>query len=155
MQDKLLNWQGALYVSEKKSVDWFWILGLIVVLATALAVYTKNYTFAAVLLVGGTAIGMFANDTVSEQEYSLTKKGIFIDDVFHPYDEIVSFYVFAEGLPSRRQLLLTLKRTFFVHVAIPLADQDPEEVRLILRKYILEKKRLSALSDAIMTWLKF
>jgi hypothetical protein len=154
MQEKLLQWRGSLYTSTKKSVDWFWILGLIVVLSTGLALYFRNYSFAAVLLIGGIAIGLFANEEVSEQEYKVDDKGIHIGDTLYPYGEIASFSVFTEGLPEKRQLLLTLKRTFFVHVSIPLIETDPEEVRILLRKFVLEKNRLPDLSDALMSWLK-
>jgi hypothetical protein len=156
MQQQLLQWKGVPYIAKQKSVDWFWILGLIVLLGTIFAIYLQNYTFAAVIFVGGIAIGLFANENISEKEYVLRKDGIEIDDTFISYSEIASFSVFTEGLASRRQLLLTLKKTFFVHVSIPLPEEiDPEEVRIILRRFILEKKRLPDLSDAVMHWLRF
>jgi hypothetical protein len=155
MQEQLLQWRGAHYVAKQKSVDWFWILGLIVVLCTCLAIYLQNYTFAAVIFVGGIAIGLFANDTDSEKKYTITKQGILTNDTLLEYSQIASFSVFAEGLASRRQLLLTLKKSFFVHVSIPLSEEvDHEELRLTLRKFILEKKRLPDLSDAVMHWLR-
>jgi hypothetical protein len=156
MQEQLLQWSGVPYIAKQKSVDWFWILGLVVLLATGFAIYVQNYTFAAVIFVGGIAIGLFANENTSEKKYSLRKDGIEIDETRIAYSEIASFSVFAEGLASRRQLLLTLKKTFFVHVSIPLPEEiDHEEVRIILRKFVLEKKRLPDLSDAVMHWFRF
>jgi hypothetical protein len=155
MQEPLLSWKSAPYVSKHKSVDWFWILGLIVVLSGGLAWYLGNFAFAAVILIAGFVVGLYANDHIEEQSYTVTTKGIQIGEEFFPFEEIKSFWVFSEGLPSKRQLLLTLKRTFFVHTSIPLSGVDPDNVRLVMRKYVLEKRQLPALSDAVMDWIKF
>jgi hypothetical protein len=155
MQEELLQWKSAPYVSKHKSVDWFWILGFIVVLSSGLAWYLGNFAFAAVILIGGIVVGLYANDHIEEQAYIVTTKGIKLGEDFFPYEDIKSFWVFTDGLPSKNQLLLTLKRSFFVHTSIALGDTDPDKVRLVLRKYVLEKRQLPALSDAVMDWLKF
>ena len=155
MQEELLRFKSIPYVSKHKSVDWFWILGFIVVLSSGLAWYLGNLAFASVILIGGIVVGLYANDHIEERTYTITTKGIKMDDELFLYEEIKSFWVFTEGLPHKNQLLLTLKRSFFVHTSIALGDTDPDKVRLVLRKYVLEKRQLPALSDAVMDWLKF
>ncbi len=155
MQEPILRWKSTPYVSKRKSVDWFWILGFIVVLSGGLAWYLGNFVFAAVIFIGGFVIGLYANDAIEEKTYTITNKGIEIGDEFFAYEDIKSFWVFTDGLPTKRQLLLTIKRSLFVHVSIHLNDTDPDNVRLVLRKYVLEKRQLPALSDAVMDWMKF
>lgn len=155
MAESHITWKAVLYESKHKSVDWFWMLGFFVVLGTGVSIYFGNYPFASALLVGGLVLGMFANDHIQEEEYNITTSSIETKDEIYKYSDIKSFWVFTEGAADKHRLLLNLKRTFFNHITIPLGDTDPEKVRLVLRKYVLERKQLPLLSDAIMDWLKF
>ena len=86
---------------------------------------------------------------------TITKSSILSGNEEYKYADIKSFWVFTEGLPDKHRLLLNLKRNFFNHATIPLGDADPDQIRLVLRKYVLERKQMPLLSDAIMDWLKF
>ena len=155
MPEQILTWRGVLYESKHKSVDWFWLLGLIVVISVGTAIYFRNYPFAAVLFISGMVVAMYANDHIQEEEYGISTAGIGFGEEIHKYADIKSFWVYTDNVNGEKQLLLNLKRTFFNHVSIPLGDTDPEKVRLLLRKYILERKQMPLLSDAIMGWMRF
>jgi hypothetical protein len=154
-EEALLTWEAKLYEPKHKDVDWFWILWFIVLVIVVFTVYFGNYLFAAVVFLAGLTLSLFANDHAEDEAFALTNEGLYIDDTFIPYTGIKSFWVFTEGLKGKERLMLTLKRTFFVHMALPIGDVDTEKLRLILRKYVLEKKQAPILADEIMDWLKF
>lgn len=154
-EETLITWSAKLYEPKHKSVDWFWILGTITFIAIALLFYFQNYVFAAVIFIASITIGIYANEHLDEETISITKKGIQIDSDFYNFEEIKSFWVFTEDMEHNKRLLLTLKRNFFVHVNLPLGDTEPDELKLVLRKYILERKQAPSLADSLMEWLSF
>jgi hypothetical protein len=78
--------------------------------------------------------------------------------VFYPYEDISSFYIFTEGDQKRFKLLLHLKRIIHPFLSVSVASLKEEEIELLqnfLKGKLPEKKRHPTLSDFIGEVLGF
>ena len=53
---KIINWEAQEYIARKKNPLWFVIMGLVVAALLALAIFTKDWSFCILIVVGVIAL---------------------------------------------------------------------------------------------------
>ena len=104
------SWQAPEGTQVHRGTGWYIAFGVVLVILMALAIVVfKSLTFAVLLLVMAIAVIMLSTKPPRIINYSVSPKGIYIEDKLHDYSEFRAFSIFHDTeLPS--VILLPVKR---------------------------------------------
>jgi len=153
---KKLDWEALDHIREKKSSDWFWIIGIVAVAIAVLAVFFNNILFALLVLIGTFVIFMAANNPAKMVNHQINRKGVQVGDIIYTYATLESFYVIDEDGWDRDRLILKSRKTLMPLIVIPLGDQvRPDEIREYLLEYLNEEEMYEPTIQRILTRIGF
>jgi len=148
-KDVLYEWTTSEYVSTKKTVDWYWAVGIIATCATVASIIYRNFLFAIFVILGAGFLIMFQIKKPKQVDIKILKRGIMIDNYLYSFDSIKSFWVDNRG----HRLYLHSDRIVLPMMAIPLGETNPETVRSYLAEHLKEEEvsenSLSTIVDKI------
>lgn len=149
-------WDVPEYTKYPHSKKWYAAAILVVFGGIVYSIFAEdNYLFAFILLLI-TIIFMYHElREPGVSQFGITDKGIVWRGFLFPYKEVQSFWIVFE--PGVQSIYFTFKKSTSPRLAVPLDDQDPEEIRGILTQYIAEDsvRDSEPLSDAVGRVLKF
>jgi hypothetical protein len=154
MNESLISWKTHEFIYRKKGSDWYWVLGIIAIAGTLIAILIKNILFAILIVVGAINIGIYAMKKPRKIACEVTDHGLKIDKVFYQYDVLESFWIdtINERIPT---LLIVPKKTLATTIIIPLEGVEPEEVRANLESFLPEVKVGKSIVDRLSSWVGF
>lgn len=92
-----VRWEAVEYIQRDKNTWWFVIFGLVVIGFIALAIFVmKSITFAILVPVMATALMVYAYRPPRILKYTLSRKGLFINDQLYPMADFKSFGVIKD-----------------------------------------------------------
>jgi len=147
-------WEAPEYEKKEKTKSWFIIPAVIAAGLGILGIFTDNYLFAILLVLAFFTFYIYANKPPRMVKFRIDGKGIEIDGRSHEYDGLRSFWIFYDP-PLQKTLSIRSKKTFFPYVHIPLADENPAEIRKFLLKFLPEKKHRESIIDIWMRRIGF
>lgn len=115
----LFAWSAPQFYKKDRSTDWYWIVGIITVIAVGLALWSGNYLFAAVLFIGGVMIMVLQGKNPGIAVVEISEKGIKVNGIMHPYESLESFWMFQDET-MRVRILLHIARPFMPYFSIPI-----------------------------------
>lgn len=148
-------WSGHEYLHFEKNTEWYWALGLIVVSGAITSLIFKNILFAIFILIAGFVLAIFATRKPEEVTFSITQRGIKIDDKLYPYKALKSFGIDELTPKHTPQLILEQNHQFSSDIIIPLENVDADEVHDFLSSFLPEEDHEEPLIHKIMEWLGF
>lgn len=105
-----VHWQAHEYIHHEKSLLWFIVFGVII--ASFLLIdlfFIRSITFGILVPVMAAALLVYSNRPPRVMDYTLSSKGIHINDFLHPFSEFRAFGVIRDGeeysvmlLPTKR-----------------------------------------------------
>lgn len=137
-----VSWNAPEHTHTDKGNDWFWALGIIAVSGAVVALLFKNFLFALLIVIGAFTMALLAARPPRTLQFTLTERGILIDDALYPYQMLVAFWI-QEHQDDHPLLIVDSRRFLTPHLLIPLDDVDPEEIR----EYLLEHLKEEELSE--------
>lgn len=149
-----ISWHAPEFETKEKSPAWFGWLGVIVIGLIVFAVLTRNYFFVPLVLLMGFVITQYALKAPRHRTFTLDELGVKIDNQRHSFETLSSFWVFYDP-PRVKELSFRSKQRFMPYIRIPLADQDPVQVRQALVDYLPERKHREWLVDDLMRKVGF
>ena len=94
----LLRWQGSEYLAHDRGKGWYVIMAVVVLILIALAILVlKSVTFAILVPVMAIALFIYTHRTPELLNYTLSHKGLHINDKLYTYDRFKSFGVMQHG----------------------------------------------------------
>ena len=148
-----LSWAVPAYSHSKKSVDWFWALGIIVLVGVVTAIIFKNYFFAILLFLGGILMGHFANEEPETLYYELNAKGLAIKDRLYPYKSIKAYYIDTTKNPT---LFIKTDRFFLPVIPFAINTNVSEQIRdILVAKDIPEEEMKESPVEKIMEMIGY
>jgi len=154
MNSKTLQWNAPEYRHEKRSVDWFWAVGIIAIALATTAVIYENILFAIFIVIGTFTLLMYAARAPRNVHFELTRKGIVINNTLYPYHTLESFWVHDYG--DEGVLIIKSEKVLMPYLVIPLPDEiDNETVQEFLFDYLPEEEHPESLSEKVMEFLGF
>jgi hypothetical protein len=154
--DQKITWETLDHIKEDKSSDWFWIVGIIAIAGSVLAIFFSNILLGLVILLSAFASFMFVHTPSKIERYELNKKGITIGDTMYPYNSLESFYVIDEDGYERDRILIKSEKLFMTLIIMPLGNEvTVDEVRDFLLEYIDEEEMREPPTYYIMSKLGF
>ena len=151
----IFSWIAPEYLQHPKSIRWWVIAGIVLLIAIMLEAIVTNWTMLVATLVFGLLYAYlhyyrpprYVKINISELGIKLGYKKI-------PYEEIEAFWIIYDPQYIKR-LYLRLKGKLIPDVVIELEQQDPEAIRQYLGDRIVEITGMREnLTDVILRLLK-
>ena len=133
----LLEWQAPEFIKHEKSQNWFIGAGIAVLALIAYALYTNSATMAIVFIVLAGVYYLTHNQQPKRLSIKVTQLGVYVDQVFYPYNMINAFWI-VYNPPVVRTLNLRLSGKGAGKLTLQLDEQNPVDVRTLLAKEIPE-----------------
>ncbi len=154
-RDKII-WETLDHIKQKKSSDWFWIVGIIAISMAVISIFLNNLLLALLILLGTFAIFMSINNAPRIEVFELNKRGVRIGEELYPYKTLKSFYVIDEDGYERDRILIKSKRIFMPIIVMPLGNEVTiDEVHDFLVDHLEEEEMHEPLTYYIMDLLGF
>ncbi|MEK7635113.1 MAG: hypothetical protein AAB446_01630 [Patescibacteria group bacterium] len=135
----ILAWHSPEHHFDKKSNDWYWILGAIVLGASVLAFYFGNFLFGIFIIIAGATIGMLSYRETKIVPIQVSSKGIIFGKFLYPWLSYRSFWIEDEHTHGARILLRSVNSVLPL-VVIPINEEvDLNDVRDVLLEFLEEE----------------
>ena len=104
--EPLIRWQAPEYVQRDRSFVWYIVLGIVTIALTAIALlWMKTITFAILVPVMAVALVVYTRRPPNMVNYTLSKKGLYVNDKLHPYADFKAFSVLSHAGTHSFQLI--------------------------------------------------
>ncbi|MBT5338244.1 hypothetical protein HN858_04115 [Candidatus Falkowbacteria bacterium] len=132
-----ISWDFPEFVQQKRSRIWYIVFSVILALLLFYAVWTSNFLFALILLLGGFIVIFQYFQTARKIPVVVGEDGLIVDTQFFSYKVLKSFSIVYEP-PTIKYLYLDFRKAVRKSLPIPLEDVNPLKVREALLNYIDE-----------------
>lgn len=150
----LITWEAPEFIYYEKTTGWYITMGIIGIALVIYAIVTKNpvmaITFGLIFIV----MFLYAEKRPAILKYSITPKGIKIQDRIYYFDHLESFWIFYDP-PMTKFISIKSKKTLMPLIRIPLGNGNPIEIRKVLIKYLKEEEQHESFIDVIARIIRF
>ncbi len=137
--ETILEWYSPEHRFDKKTNDWYWILGVIVLGASVLAFYFGNFLFGIFIIIAGLTVGMLSYKETKIVPIKIAAKGIVFGRYLYPWLSYRSFWIEDEHTHGAR-ILMHPVNSYLPLTVIPInEDVDLDDVRDILLEFLEEE----------------
>ena len=137
--ETILEWHSPEHHFDKKSNDWYWILGIIVIGAAVLAFYFSNFLFGVFIIIAGITLGMLSYKETKMVSIRIVAKGLIFGNYLYPWVSFRSFWIEDEHTHGARILLHPLN-SFLPLTVIPINEEvDLNDVRDLILEFLEEE----------------
>ena len=152
---KRIIWEEYEHQHTEKSSDWFWIVGIIAVAGSTLAIYFGNILFGILILLAAFTAILQGNTKPKLSKFEISRQGVRVGDSLYPYSVLESFWVIDESENDR--IIIRSKKAFLPYLILPFNSlyTDAEEIRDYLLDYLDEEELEEPLGQVIMEKLGF
>jgi hypothetical protein len=149
------SWDTMEYEHRDKSTDWYWALGILTVVGSAIAFLTKNILFGFLILFGGFLVGIFASKKPDPISIEISTHGIEVNKKLFYFKDIAGFWIYR-NMFGVRKLILKTARNFAPMVSIPIPeDVRASELRLFLLDFLTETELQESFTDLFLEKIGF
>lgn len=135
--EPLVVWQFPEFNKRQRPTRWWLAAGVTWLALVAWALlWQQSFLFLLILLFGAIIFITQERREPDTMECRITLDGVEVDDRLYPYDQLSQFYIVYK--PGQVTALFLDRAGMRPTVAIPLADQDPAEVREALGARVRE-----------------
>lgn len=125
--DEILRWQGQEHVHREKNMVWFVAFGVIVLVLLAMAIFwIRSFTFAALIPVMALAMVVYVRRPPALIEYTLSRKGLHVNDALYNYDDFKAFGVVSDG--EEHSILMVPRKRFMPGVTLYFPEELGESL---------------------------
>ncbi len=149
-------WETYEFQYKKKTADWFWAVGIICVAIAIISTIYGDSLFALFILIAGGLSISTGNKRPKILEIRLNDKGLEIDSVLYPYQNIKTFWV-EDNKNSIPKLILRIERFLNPIIVLPIETDyaEPSDIRNHLLNFVPEDRTPEPVSHKIMEYLGF
>ena len=149
----VFSWEAPEFAFYSKNSTWYLIIILAAVVLIVFFAWQKNWTAVGVSAAAGIALFAQAQIKPKSLKCALYRSGVVINDRVYTYDEMKSFWIVFSDHPFIR---FERARRLSSNVNLPIAEEDPEQIRLFLAKYLpQDEEKGEDLADTIQRWFRF
>lgn len=151
---RAVTWEAPEHHHVEKNGDWFWIVGILTIIATVTAVLLGNILFALVLFIGfGTAL-MLANQEPQIVPFAVSTRGLRIGQSLYPYSTLECFYI-DEDHEHGAQLLARSTKLFMPLIIMPIPEEFIEDIESIIESRLPEEHLEEPILNKLLELLGF
>lgn len=154
MQYEVLSWNAKEHEHWERSKDWYWGVGITAVTFAVIAFIFGNFLFGVVILLGAGVLAMQAEAEPEDLFIEINPKGIQVNNIIHPYEDLASFWVEDDEF-GKPILILKSEKLMMPYIILPIENISPMEVRNFLDQIMVEEKHHEPLYHKVMEFLGF
>lgn len=143
-------WEAPEFEKTEKGKSWLIIPAIITIILGVISLITENILFLIFILLAFFMFLIYSKKEPRTINFKINEKGIEIDGNLHDFDSLRSFWIFYDP-PIEKEISLRSRKTFFPYIRIPLAEENPAEIRKYLLKFLPEKHHRESIIDI---WMK-
>ena len=137
--ESILEWHSPEHHFDKKSTDWYWMLGIICIGASVLSFYFGNFLFGIFIVIASLTVGMLSYKETKVVPIKIVHKGIVFGKHLYPWISFRSFWIEDEHVHGAR-ILLHPNSSFLPMITIPINEEvDLNDVREVLLEFLVEE----------------
>lgn len=137
--ESILEWHSPEHHFDKKTNDWYWMLGIICLGASFLAFYFGNLLFGIFIVIAGLTVGMLSYRETKVVPIKIVHKGVVFNQHLYPWESFRSFWIEDEHTHGARILLHPMS-SFMPLTVIPVNEEvDLNDVRDVLLEFLAEE----------------
>ena len=129
-----VTWQAKEYLQQDKPPLWYVLFAVIVVAFVGVALWLQAWTFAVLVPIMAAALAVYAHRPPRIVTYSVSEKGLTINDQLHPMGEFKSFGVLPDS--ELHSLMLVPVKRFRPGVTLYFPEEVGESLVDILGAYL-------------------
>jgi len=103
--EPIMQWQSPEHHFDKKTIDWYWGLGIIAVAGTVLAFYFDNFLFGIFIIIAALTVGFLSYKETRQVTIQINPKGIIFGRRLYPFRNFRSFWIEDDHVHGARILL--------------------------------------------------
>lgn len=151
----LLNWKFPEYTQHQRGPLWYVVVGLVFTFVFVYSFLTANFLFIVFLILFGLIIFLHFKRVPMEVNLKIFEDGLMIGLNFYEWSEIKNFRLVYRP-PEIKRIYFDLNNVLAPEISAPLEEQDPIEIRKILKNYLEEDldRPEETLIDRLNRWLK-
>jgi uncharacterized membrane protein YobD (UPF0266 family) len=151
--DDLFSWVAPTRPFKKRDASFYITAGILAVLLIMIAFFIKQWLLIAAILAVVFVSYVLASVPPTEERHKITKKGLWVGDVFFKYSAVVEFW-FEEHLDSVVLVLVVIeKQPTKLQVVIP-KDQKEVVYDLLLDHCVYREEPVKNFFDNTADWLR-
>ena len=125
--DAVIQWQATEYLQHDRSATWFIVLGIITLALMAVAIFwMQSISFAILIPVMAAALVMYVKRPPALISYTVSRKGIHINDKLHTYEEFRSFGVLSHE--GNHSVVLVPRKRFQLSQTVYFPEEIGEDL---------------------------
>ncbi|KKQ78040.1 MAG: hypothetical protein A3A96_02920 [Candidatus Zambryskibacteria bacterium RIFCSPLOWO2_01_FULL_39_39] len=138
-EETILEWLSPEHHFDKKTNDWYWILGVTVLGAATLAFYFDDFLFGIFIIIAGLTVGMLSYRETKVVTIKISTRGIIFGKFLYPWLSFRSFWIEDEHTHGAR-ILMHPTNSYLPLTVIPInEDLDLNDVREVLLEFLAEE----------------
>lgn len=151
----LKQWDFLEFEKPYRSKSWYLWMGIIAMALLIYSVVTVNFLFAVIIIIAAITLLNKYRHEPQQVRLTIAEDGLELENRFHPWEVIKNFYMIYKP-PEVTNLYFDFKSVTKPRLTIPLAKENPVEIRKILSTYIEEdlEKENEPFSEALSRRLK-
>ena len=107
-----VNWQAQEYLQHDKTPGWYVAFAIVTCLFVTVAIFLQAWTFVVLVPVMAVALLVYTHRPPHVINYTISDKGLYINDTLHPMGEFKAFSVMQSPNPDQNQLILVPVKRF-------------------------------------------
>lgn len=130
----VLSWKAPSFKKSERTTKWYLIAGLIVACLIAYSAWQGDW-FIIVITIIVSAVMFWYVHTVNPTEvsYRITPVGLYVDDKFHPFAEMHSFWMVYND--TVKNVYIAFRKKYLPSLVVNTENIDP----VLLKGYLLKK----------------
>jgi hypothetical protein len=137
--EPILSWHSPEHNFNRKSADWYWILGAITLGAAFLAFYFHNFIFGIFILLAGLIVGILSFHDTPIVPISISAAGITLGRNMYAFKSFQSFWIETDHVHGTHIFLKSLS-SFRPLVTIPVNEEvDLDDLHEVLLHFLDEE----------------
>jgi len=129
-----VTWQAKEYLQQHKPPLWYVLFAIVVVAFVGVALWLQAWTFAVLVPIMAAALAVYAHRPPRIVTYSVSEKGLTINDQLHPMGEFKSFGVLPDS--ELHSLMLVPVKRFRPGVTLYFPEEVGEPLVDMLGAYL-------------------
>lgn len=151
--EELIRWQGSEFIHHDRSALWYIILAVVVIGLIAVAIFLlRSPTFAILVPVMAAALVVYTRRPPAAIQYTLSRKGVHINDKLIGYDVFRAFSVVSHE--GNHSIVLIPRRRFAISETLYFPEEAGEAIVDMLAARLPMKDAKPDIFDKIISKLK-
>lgn len=153
MEKPIFIWESPDRIVYRKSVSWYMGVIFVALSLAAILYYQHLWSGIALIFVAALTFILLSQSKPRIVKSAVYAQGIVIDDRVYRYGDLKSFWITLTDIPKAR---LQMNGIAAGILTMPLGENDPEQIRLYLSRYLPEDNdKGEDIADTVNRFLRF